>query len=135
MSWIPVDDAANVLIDLTFSEQQPSIAYHLENPVRQSWGDILITLGSQLDICQFLPFEDWLDRVVKLESKGGPGQNPALQLEGFFREDFRRMACGSVIMATDEARKRSETLRLVDAVPDDVVASYIQYWRTSGYLS
>lgn len=96
---------------------------------------MLITLGSQLDICQFLPFDDWLDRVAKSDCKGGPEQNPALQLEEFFRQDFRRMACGSVIMATDEARKRSETLRLVDAVSDDVVASYVQYWRTSGYLS
>ncbi|CAG8883007.1 unnamed protein product [Penicillium egyptiacum] len=135
LSWIPVDDAANVLIDLAFSEQQPSMAYHLENPVRQSWSDVLVTLGSQLDISQFLPFNDWLDRVVKLGSKGGPGQNPVLKLDEFFRRDFRRMACGSVIMATDEARKRSETLRQVDAVPEDVIASYVQYWRTSGYLS
>ncbi|KAJ5785859.1 NRPS-like enzyme [Penicillium pulvis] len=116
------------------SEQKPSIAYLLKNTVRQSWSDILITLGSQLEICQFLSFEDWLYLVLKSDPKCGPGQNPVLQLEEFFREDFRRIACGLVIMATDEARKRSGTLRMVDAVFDDVVASYFQHWRTSGCL-
>ncbi|PWY76504.1 NRPS-like enzyme [Aspergillus sclerotioniger CBS 115572] len=135
LSWIPVDDAARVLINLALSEQKPAIVYHLENPVRQSWSDILSSIGTQLDIVQFLPFEGWLDRITHIPSTGKPDQNPVLQLEEFFRQDFVRMACGAVIMATDEARRRSETLRRVDVVPDEVVASYVQSWRKMGYLS
>ncbi|RAK98995.1 putative NRPS-like enzyme [Aspergillus ibericus CBS 121593] len=134
LSWIPVDDAASVIINLSFSEEQPAVAYHLENPVRQSWTDVLRTIGSQLNIDQFLPFDGWLDRVTHSLPKDKADQNPVHQLEEFFREDFVRMACGAVIMATDEARKRSEALRRVDAVPDEVVASYVQSWRKMGYL-
>lgn len=96
-SLVKLLDAENLeqglidLIDLTFSEQKPSIAYHFE---KQSWSVSLITLGSQLGICQFSSFEDWLNQIVKSDSKCGPRQNPALQLEVFFREDFRRIACG-----------------------------------------
>ncbi|KAJ5536687.1 NRPS-like enzyme [Penicillium frequentans] len=122
------------LTELTFSEQKPSIAYLLKSPVRQSWSDILITLGSQLYICQFLSFEVWMNLVVRSDPKCVPGQNPALQLEEFFREDVGRIACGSVIMATNEAIKQLGILRLLDAVLDDIVASYVQHWHTSGYF-
>lgn len=40
-SWLAADDAAAILVDLAFSPPPDRLVYHVENPVRQSWADIV----------------------------------------------------------------------------------------------
>lgn len=64
LSWLPVDLAATSLSEILLTHHPLNLIYHLENPVRQSWHEILTTLASQLGISrEFLPFDKWLDRV------------------------------------------------------------------------
>ncbi|KAI9375907.1 hypothetical protein BJX61DRAFT_548427 [Aspergillus egyptiacus] len=125
LSWIPVNQAAQSITELLLTPTPPELVYHIENPVRQSWHDLLTLLASELDIQQALPMDDWLKRI----SETADEPNPAKKLYGFFARDFLRMACGEVIMGTDNARRVSVTLRGLDAVGGDVVRLYVGYWR------
>lgn len=108
------------------------LVHHLENPIRQSWHDTLVILASKLNLT-LLPFNDWLEKVCLLTDKS-PDQNPAKKLAGFFKTEFRHMACGNVILDTMRMRGFSETLRGMNMVGQETVVSYVDYWKSIGFL-
>lgn len=134
-SWIPVDRAANAVTDILLTTPSTETVYHLENPVRQSWHEVLSVLARNLDLhkAEFLPFDDWLD-AVRTSTDDAAETNPAKQLAEFFKTDFRHMACGNVILDTEKARKASAALRSIDVVSDETIAAYINDWRRIGFL-
>ena len=50
LSWTPVNDVAATLGDLLLSNNLPYPVYHIDNPVRQPWGDMVPVLADALDI-------------------------------------------------------------------------------------
>jgi nucleoside-diphosphate-sugar epimerase len=136
LSWLPVDCAAEVLSELLLTTQPYRPVYHLENPMRQSWHDVLTVLGSRmgLDDKDFLSLDEWLNRALRLEDVSTDGNNPAKQLGDFFREDFAHMAGGGIVLGTEKARIASPMLDHMDVVSDDTIAAYIDNWRRIGFL-
>ncbi|KAL4783812.1 hypothetical protein BJX76DRAFT_357597 [Aspergillus varians] len=130
LSWIPVDQAAASVTELLLSSTASDLVYHVENPIRQPWYDMLEIIGAELNIPLTLPWDQWLQRVSRTDDEG----NPAKKLSDFFAKDFLRMACGEVIMGTDAARGVSATLRGSDGVTGGTVRGYLQYWRDVGWL-
>ncbi|KAL3493895.1 hypothetical protein BJX62DRAFT_248702 [Aspergillus germanicus] len=129
LSWIPVNHAATAISEIVLSSTPLSLIHHLENPIRQSWHDLLQILSVELDIPQSIPMSEWLDRVWDT-----PIDNPAKKLYDFFADDFVRMACGEVVMGTDCARGVSGTLREMDVVSQETVRGYVRYWKGVGFL-
>lgn len=136
LSWLPVDCAAEVLSELLLTTQPYHPVYHLENPMRQSWHDVLTVLGSRMGLGDkdFLSLDEWLDRVLRLEDDPSDGINSAKQLGDFFRKDFAHMAGGGVVLGTEKARSASPTLDHMDVVSDDTIAAFIDEWRRIGFL-
>ncbi len=162
LSWLPVDLAAASVSEILLTPHPLNLIYHLENPVRQSWHDMLTVLASQLDISrEFVPFDKWLDRIGAIaadtkdcgadsksnglnhdnsvgppavEGTSASSQAPPHMLADFFRHDFQHMAGGDVIMDTAGARSVSPTLRNSDVVKANVVKRYVEEWRRMGIL-
>ncbi|KAL6231238.1 hypothetical protein BDW75DRAFT_244087 [Aspergillus navahoensis] len=132
LSWIPVDIAAQSITELLLSPAPASLVYHIENPIRQSWHDMLQSIAGELKFSAAdpLPWDEWQEQVAA----AGDAGNPARKLQDFFSNDFLRMGCGEVVLGTDSARKRSATLRGVDAVSEASVRGYLRYWREIGWL-
>jgi hypothetical protein len=118
--------------ELLLSRGPPSPVYHLENPIRQAWADVLTIIASELGISKFLPFDRWLQQVVA--AKYDVTENPAKALDHFFETDFRRMACGDLILDTCKARSISDTLARLDAISTNTIVEYLNHWRKVGYL-
>jgi thioester reductase-like protein len=139
LSWAPVDSAAEALSELLLTPHPVNSIYHLENPVRQSWHDVLTTLAYKLDISstEFLPFDEWMDRVSDFAADKGTKEDrsAAMMLAEFFKHDFQHMSGGNVILDTARARAISHTLRGMDAVEGELVASYVDQWRKMGFLA
>lgn len=135
LSWIPVDHAAHALVELLFASSPGQFVFHLENPIRQSWHEVLATVASELNIhdTRFLPYSEWLALVLAVPDDRIE-ENPAKKLAGFFVQDFEHMAGGEIIMDTAMARKASQCLRGMDAVSKDLIVAYIDRWRNSGFL-
>ncbi|KIK51463.1 hypothetical protein GYMLUDRAFT_101031 [Collybiopsis luxurians FD-317 M1] len=111
LSWMPVNRAASVIIELLFSTGFRPI-YHLENPSRQSWASapdgLAAIFGSKDAPLPIIPFKDWLDRARVLRED--PSYNYALKVMHFLERDFIRMASGTVILRTAESKLDSPTL-------------------------
>ncbi|KAH8889982.1 putative polyketide synthase [Thozetella sp. PMI_491] len=92
LSWTPVERVAGTLADLVL-RADPYPIYHIDNPVRQQWTDMLPVLGRALGLplsAGVAPFRDWVQRVRT--APGGLGtDNPAAVLVDFLEDNFERM--------------------------------------------
>lgn len=113
----------------------PSPIYHIENPIRQPWSEIVCLLADTLDIprASIVPFDVWMRRVHHFTGST-ESNNPAKMLLEFFRDHFRRMSCGGLILDTNNSRKDSQTLANAQPIDPALAAKYIAQWKDSGFL-
>ncbi len=124
LSWLPVNRAGQIVIELLFSECFKPI-YHMENPARQEWTAVIDNLSDILGI-PVLDYAEWLERVR--------GNEQVNKLIGFLERDFKRMASGGVVLGTKEAKKDSRGMRESSVVGRKEVEEYVNYWRGVGVL-
>ncbi|KAK4172027.1 L-aminoadipate-semialdehyde dehydrogenase large subunit [Triangularia setosa] len=135
LSWIPVDDAAKVLVEFVSSERELPLVLHLENPVRQDWEKVIQLFGEELCIRNSVPFDQWMKRVQVEVAAGMKSElYPVSGLYSFFEHSFRAVACGQVVLGTELARRHSETLGNMGSVDASTIRRYLDYWRENGYL-
>ena len=117
----------------------PSLSgiYHLENPIRQAWQDVLDIFASSLGINTVnVPFDQWLRNVQAAVHEDGT-EDERMEydmLADFLEKDFQHMATGRVILDTSRTRTVSRTLREAGEVSQEVVAKYVSEWRRNGAL-
>lgn len=139
VSWTPVDAVAGVCADLALGEMTKGGIYHIDNPVRQPWRDLLPLLAEELGIPgdNIISFEEWIRRVRSFPSTGATGKgdiNPANRLVDFLEADFLRMSCGGVLLETERSRYDSEVMRNIGPVDDATVRQFVQSWRKRKFL-
>ena len=140
LGWTPVDEMAGTLVDILLQPEDVRLhsIYHIENPVRQHWADMIATLADALDIPDVIPFGEWVCRVREWPVRadyGADGANPAYLLTGFLDENFTRMSCGGLLMGTANAREHSPTLARVVPVSEATTRLYMGKWREMGFLN
>lgn len=128
-----MDIAASILSELLLDTQPLRLVYHLENPIRQSWQDVVDILTEELGIpkSKRLPLDDW----IKLVQSSADVGNPAKNLAAFLAEEFEKMSCGGVILGTEVSRGRASTLAQIGTVSDSTIRAYVQYWMKAGVVS
>lgn len=136
LSWAPVDFVAGTTVDLLFRDDPPYPVYHIENPIRQRWEDIMPVLADELHLPQtnIIPFTEWVQRVREYSRHAGSErENPAIMLVDFLDENFLRISCGGLLWET-RCREHSKTLADMDPVSEDVTRLYIKNWRAMEFL-
>ncbi|PWN88007.1 acetyl-CoA synthetase-like protein [Acaromyces ingoldii] len=136
LSWLPVNRAGDALVEILLSEDTTKnynddddtpAMMHLENPARQSWPDMVALLGQAIAVDRVRPFDQWLQLVQVQCPDAGP-------LVDFFRQDFLRLATGSLVLDTAIAKRHSSTLTKSKPLDSKHVQEYVKYWRASGFL-
>ncbi|KAK4235914.1 hypothetical protein C8A03DRAFT_36206 [Achaetomium macrosporum] len=140
LGWTPVDAMAGTLLDILLQPDSVRLhpIYHIENPVRQAWTDMMDVLAAALDIPGTLPFGEWMRRVREwpvAADNTADGANPAYLLAAFLDDNFVRMSCGGLLMATAKARQHSPTLARLGAVTDETARLFVKKWRDIGFLA
>lgn len=136
LSWCPVDDTAATLAELLVSDVESYPIYHIENPTRQPWREMVLVFAAALDIprSNIIPFQEWVNRVRQF-----PGSiekdNPAGRLVEFLDQNFVRMSCGGLILDTAKSTEHSRTLRARGPISDDLVRKYVRSWKEMGFLN
>ncbi|KAF7171666.1 hypothetical protein CNMCM5623_003994 [Aspergillus felis] len=123
-SWLPMDIAGRAVSDITLSNSQQHF-YHVENPIRQPWVDLLTSLRSELRL-SLVDFEDWIMQARQSDLLTG--------LEDFFTNDFETLASGGIILRTDSSRAVSQSLRSCGGVGVNLLKKYLQSWKDQGAL-
>jgi hypothetical protein len=137
LSWTQVNDVAGTLVDLLLPDEALSFCpvYHVENPARQPWSEVISVLANSFGIppSGIIPFQDWLDRVRGF--KGSEMENPAARIVDFLAKDFERMSCGGLVLSLSNTLKHSQTLRQVVPIDEDTVRRYIRAWKLRRFLA
>ncbi|KAL4936283.1 hypothetical protein BDV06DRAFT_228045 [Aspergillus oleicola] len=136
LSWCPVNDVAATLGDLLLQDEPAYPVYHIENPVRQPWPDMLTILADALNIPRpnVVPYEEWLRRVRQFPPSLTVSENPAATLADFFETDFLRMSCGGMILDTTRSREHSATLKSLGPIDRELVMDYVAAWKACSFL-
>ncbi|OGM44214.1 putative polyketide synthase [Aspergillus bombycis] len=134
LSWTPVDEIAASLVELLVTDSTSYPVYHLDNPVRQPWHDMIFILAGELGIptSNIVPFSEWIQRVRSFP--GSREDNPAGLMADWLEENFERMSCGGVVLETTRAREHSSTLAGVRPVNAEVTRRYLHSWKKRGFL-
>ncbi len=139
LAWAPVDVVAGTIADLLTlpDDVMPYPIYHVDNPIRQPWSEMVRMLADALDIPagNIVPFSDWVRRVREnpREGEGPEGENPASLLADFFEQDFIHMSCGDMVLWTAKSCEHSITLAGSKPVTKDLVDLFIKRWRKLGF--
>jgi len=137
MSWLPVDYAARIILDLcgvTSESSRPESArdsdlvYHVLNPTRFHWArDMLPSLSAAGLKFEVLPTDQWMDRLRK--SDRNPEKNPPIKLLDWFESKYGHGAStankGVLEFVTDQTRRDSETVGRIPEVTDTAYVSKI----------
>lgn len=116
--------------ELLFAGSDSNPIYHLENPLRQSWADVLDCLAEELQIADKVPMQVWIEKVAQAPEE----DNPAKQLLQFFEHEFEHNASGEVVMDTAHSRAASSSLAKIKPVELDTIQLYLRAWKEAGFL-
>lgn len=130
MTWLPVDYAARIILDLcdvnsTTSNGagffNPSLVYHVLNPTRFHWTkDMLPVLSAAGLKFEVLPTDQWMEKLR--DSDRDPKKNPPIKLLDWFESKYGHgtssKSKGPLVYLTEETRKKSETLGKITDVTD-----------------
>lgn len=136
VDWVPVDDAANVLIDIAktrFATQKETKldTFHLVNPKIARWS-VLVTAvteyyaaqGTDLEVVEF---EEWLNVMKSLPvTQEEVARVPGLKLlefyEGLTQGGFPRMA-------TSHTEEASVTLKELSPIRKELITKWLKQWQ------
>jgi hypothetical protein len=141
-SWLPVDRAARILSELlNAAPAGPFSIYHVENPHRQAWSDVLPVILDELALPEdaLVSYEDW--QALVFGKSRAFQSSPALQLaaenlHSFFQAQFNPSASpAGVVLGMEKAIKLSNGLRQQSQpVSETTLRSYFQRFRACGFL-
>lgn len=135
LSWTSVDDVAGTLRDLLFVDQ-PHPVYHIDNPVRQAWKDMIPVLADALGIprSNVVTYEMWIAKVRACRTLS-QRENPAIYLIDFLDDNFLRMSCGGLLLSTARSTEHSKTLRAVGPISKETVLLFVKSWKDMKFLA
>lgn len=134
LTWLPADIVAKVVLELAFlppAAAPLNAVFHVVNPSTINWtNDLLPTLknaGLEFDI---VPKREWIKKLR--ESDPNPARNPTFKLVDFFTKKYDNDKVGKgLYYRTELARSLSPTLRDIRVVDTELVAKFLNFWRTS----
>lgn len=120
--------------DLLLSPGPVSLTYHVENPTRQDWTDVMTAIANELGhppSC-LVEFEEWT-RLVGRKTSAERDAGTDILLD-FLEKDFQHMAAGGIVLDTSRARAVSTTLQNVGGISVENTAKYVKAWKESGLV-
>lgn len=137
-NWLPVDLAAKIICDLTFSSPQPvegNPMWHVVSPhTSTSWKQILGYLAQSG--LKFKEVDQWTWLVRLSASEPDPIRNPSIKLLGFYQNKYgAKEPRVSKIYGTQRVQQDSKTFRQIAAIDGSLVGKFVSAWKEVGFLS
>lgn len=146
ISWVPLDLASRVIIDLRDST---SSIVHLVHPKPVPWTDFAETILSELHV-PLVPYSEWLrrleERALSPDNDSGAEESPpAAKILSFFRQAASGMeesqdgkeAMGLATLDISRAMSESVTMRddgEMRKIGVEEVKLWLENWSSRGYL-
>ena len=127
MAWIPVDIAAETILDaLRARPLEPVI--HITAPHPVSWESVIAPMVAYLDV-PLMAEEEWFARYRQAAVSGL--QEPAFRLANLFGMFVGRKV---VRLSTERAAAVSDSLSSMRMLGEDDVGRWLKFWVDAGFL-
>ncbi|KAI9485154.1 hypothetical protein BDB00DRAFT_773619 [Zychaea mexicana] len=138
VDWLPVDFAATsivtIMLKLGASNQFGEGVYHIVNPSRVGWSDVLKAMqasGMKFDVVE--P-EQWVEALSKHQD------NPAYRLMSFFEANFQSSSSSeeTATMPVWETEKTAELAPVLAQAPafgETLLKKHLAFWRNVGFYN
>jgi len=136
VSWLPVDQAASIIIELLgapmSSERMP--CWHVVQRAPVTWMEVLQDLQQAGLELRPVPVEKWLQLVRN--SDPDPISNPPIKLLKFWEDKYggSEAVASHPGHATKLTQEASPTMRDLESPGGDLVQKWIRHWREIGFL-
>ncbi|RYO89870.1 hypothetical protein DL766_010401 [Monosporascus sp. MC13-8B] len=143
IDWVPVDELANIICQLTATTTALSdkfVLYNVVNPQIGSWSDLLPALDRASSPLARLSPAQWIAKVEQREADGGADggnggsgthlvhQNPALKLLDFYKQSLLGGENDVADVDIKNLLAASETARHLRAIQQRDMASWVEAW-------
>mgnify|MGYP004504738885 CR=1 FL=1 len=127
MTWLPVDYAASIILDVCRPDRaatrtsDPDLVYHVLNPTRFHWTrDMLPALSAAGLEFDSLPTDQWMEKLRN--SDRDPNKNPPIKLLDWFESKYGSAAStkpsGPLKYITEQTGRDSQSLGQIPDVTD-----------------
>jgi hypothetical protein len=109
----------------------------LTHPKSVSWDFVFAYIARILGV-PLVPYSQWFKHLESSESEQAVKQNPALRLLEFYRSINTNAGLRDVLfrkVITDIAENASPALRDANALREDDVQKWLNYWKAVGVIS
>ncbi|TFK33802.1 acetyl-CoA synthetase-like protein [Crucibulum laeve] len=157
ISWLPMDAAAQVILDVGYSMDSPPVALNLVHPKPVSWKWIITeikrAMASSISLTAgaipFIPFREWfanLENHARNASQEDLKHIPAIKLLDFFRnmakaeDDILKEgridseSGGLAILRTNKMQSISSTLEELLPICAEDAQRWVAYWKSVGFF-
>ncbi|KAF8879343.1 acetyl-CoA synthetase-like protein [Mucidula mucida] len=136
-SWLPLDVAANAILELCHSIEEIDTA-HLVHPRPRMSSEIFEVIGERLNL-PLVPYGDWLSKLEARSLQADGEDVPALKLLDFFRAGLAKEfegyeAFGIPLLECEVAKASSVHVRHAKPITSEDVSAWLGYWTRVGFL-
>ncbi|TDL22741.1 acetyl-CoA synthetase-like protein [Rickenella mellea] len=136
VTWVPVDIAAQAIVEMRTSNQQVMHLVHLKPT---TWSSIVKPIAQSLSV-PTVPYNDWLAKLDGLDGNSASKVNASHLLEFYRSQKNVNDPDAEVFIGTRlevrEALKASKTLsdNNLPVLCNDDTHRWLEYWKRSGYM-
>ncbi|KAI9030907.1 hypothetical protein CLU79DRAFT_694734 [Phycomyces nitens] len=128
IDWIPIDHAASSIVDIMLKTSDNPVSveesvYHIVNPHRVSWKDILEAMKESGMTFETVSAKQWVDELAKDD------KNPAFKLMSFYENNLN----DSFKMPIWDTEKTISLSPVIDQSPvfdNNLFSKYILHWKS-----
>ena len=135
IDWVPVNLVAQCILELAIRSRSKrrgsgALVYHVINPERSTWLELLPCAERLLGIQETVPLEAWLEALRESASQTADlTQNPGVKLLEFFNSlGTSDRSVGSVNLSTIHTMEMSKTLMELEPVRSEWLENWIRQW-------
>jgi thioester reductase-like protein len=129
---VPVDFVSEAIVELSLRQESFGTIFHLANPRRWAYADVVSWLQEQMQTVESLPYEVWRERLITLARQlGGAEWGPFLPL-------LEEAESGQVYMPAFDTRNVLQGLQdsdiLCAPVGPQLLGRYLSYLSQQGFI-
>ncbi|KXN81584.1 L-aminoadipate-semialdehyde dehydrogenase large subunit [Leucoagaricus sp. SymC.cos] len=157
ISWLPMDKAAQSILDLCFTKEKIPFAVNLMHPRPVAWNQVIEAIqGALVDLLGIdpasllmIPLPEWIEQLSAKAKDSTPDdlkKIPAIKLIEFFREmgqacqavqpaDIDNLEFGGITMLTQNAKELIPTIQTIPSFQGYDARRWVEYWQQVGFFN
>ncbi|KZP33045.1 acetyl-CoA synthetase-like protein [Athelia psychrophila] len=157
ISWLPTQAVSQVILEVAFAAEAPSIALNVVHPKPVAWSTVMQPISEALHkanlttkVLPLIPFKQWFEMLEQRE-RGADEKDmsrvPAIKLLEFFRglssadaairqsQGTDAEAGGSRSFSTVKSQAASDTMRDLAQIDAEDAERWVGYWSSVGFFT